>query len=945
MCSDTPGPGERVECTEGATSDNDIDLTLKGIDIGTTDNDGHGVSASHEGSGDIIIDIQPGSDENGSLTSNYIDTIGGEPANGTDGIFGRHVGSGDVIINAQNLHITTTGNYSDGIQVYTGYRGGTGDLEEDLPPAAASGISVNVSNSTIAAEGDFSNGIIVENYGGEGEVNITVRNSTITTKDGRGVYGLRIGETTGDIRVTVDQTSITTESRSDIGIDVDHKGEDDANIYIDVTGGSITTKEYNGYAVRGFRSLGTGNIEIDVVGGTVINTAGTHGRGIDAYMYDNNGNIDVDAEDIDVTTSGEQGHGIRTRFQQSADDDKTGDILVDVQGGMITTKNVFAYGLYNRHQGIGILDIDVRDLDISTESTGIYQENRTLSHGIYGEHNGNGDIDINVRGGSITTLGSYSYGIYGTHSGTGDIIVNTQDGNAITTTGDNGHGIVAYHHGTEDDTRSIDITIGGTVDATGADAHAIRIGVVNEEGEPEQVAGLDADGYRNQTVTVNGQVTGGTGDGAGVYLAGGGKVFIGPQGTIGADSGIAIRATGGTAPKLLVDMNLDGREVREVIGDDYILNDGGETTIVVNEVTLHDGEMGVTGKSAANGAWDVTMRNDGLTVDTSTDPWTISSRSTGTKIDRDFSADDFEETERPVFIEEYAPRAAVYEALPGFLLRLTEQGSGWVRHAAPIWMKFSDWMGSLEPKRSTVGATYDFDTSQAEVGLSASLSEDADVWLSMRYVSASARVSSPTGSGEIRVRGKGPALGVFWSGADGYYASGTYSMASYDMDFSSDKRGSLKTSAGGYGYSLGLEGGRRITLDRGMTLSPRARVNYSNLSIEKFTDAVNSRVSVPDAAHFVGTIGVEASTSRIWDGGVFSLRGSLDVERKFSGAETAVYVSGERLSSESPKNRTHLGVVADYHKGRFSFGASVAQMGLDSDDREYSGRFTLGMQF
>ena len=42
-----------------------------------------------------------------------------------------------------------------------------------------------------------------------------------------------------------------------------------------------------------------------------------------------------------------------------------------------------------------------------------------------------------------------------------------------------------------------------------------------------------------------------------------------------------------------------------------------------------------------NGAFDVTVRDDGLTVDTSTDPWTISERSTSTIADRDFSADDF----------------------------------------------------------------------------------------------------------------------------------------------------------------------------------------------------------------------------------------------------------------------------------------------------------------
>ena len=112
---------------------------------------------------------------------------------------------------------------------------------------------------------------------------------------------------------------------------------------------------------------------------------------------------------------------------------------------------------------------------------------------------------------------------------------------------------MAYHFGTEDD-RSIDVTVGGRIDTSGA----------------------------------------------GVFLAGD---------TPGANDGDpAIK------PKLYVDLNLDGRRVSSVIGDDWIINDGGETTIVVNTVKLHDGATGVVpGASVPNGAFDITIRGDGLT--------------------------------------------------------------------------------------------------------------------------------------------------------------------------------------------------------------------------------------------------------------------------------------------------------------------------------------------
>ena len=373
VCSETPGTGESIGCTEDAASSNQIKLTLKGVDIDTTGDDVHGVYGHHEGSARIFIDLQTGLDEEaGGLIRNDIHTMG-ERAHG---VRGRHAGSGNIEIGGQNLHITTVGDGSHGVTAYLGYRPAVPE-SPDLPPEAAGNINIVVWGSTIETAGSGSLGIYAENYGGEGRIDIRVENSTITSMSegfgSRGIYGVRRGTTTGDANVTVDDVNITTKSRSGIGIDIDHAGEDTANITIDVERGRIDTAGYNGYAIRGFRSLGTGNIDIDVIG-TVINTMGTHGRGIDAYMYQNNGDIDVYAENMNVTSTGEQGHGMRTRFQVPADGEQAGDILVDVRGGSITTKGVFAYGLYNRHEGTGLLDIDIRNLDIKTESTDIYRE-------------------------------------------------------------------------------------------------------------------------------------------------------------------------------------------------------------------------------------------------------------------------------------------------------------------------------------------------------------------------------------------------------------------------------------------------------------------------------------------------------------------------------------------------------------------------------------------
>ena len=598
VCSDTLGEGERIECSEPSTSSMDVNLRPEGVDIDTTDDESPGVAGLHEGTGDINIDLGYDlvqEEEGGDYTIIYsaISTSG----DATPGVYGRHTGAGDIDIDVKFTDITTTNASSDGIEAFIGHS----TIETDAPPLAKGNIDIDVGTLvTIETEGVGSNGVSARHSGGEGWIDIDVRNSKITMKgsdsfSADGVNVWRTGTDTGDVDVTVTDTDITTEGRSSHGVFVDHQGDDTANIFINIdgSGGNRTfrTSGYNAYGVRGYRNvgtdgLGTGNVTIDVRDLRII-TTGDRGRGIDAY-HTGTGDIDVDVAGGSIGTSGELAYGIQA-LAKDADDNfilRAGDITIDVEDLTITTRGVAADGIQGIHENDGGLIIEPRDVTIRTQSTGIYREVGTLSRGIYGVHTGVGDVTIAPRGGSITTRGTYSYGIDGRHMGDGNVAISTRDGHTITTTGDNGHGIVAYHFGTED-SRTITITVGGRIDVSGADAHGVLVGTLSS-GDPIRVTEIGADGFRQQSVTVNGSVYGGSGSAAGIFLAGGGKVYIGPQGTVGADSGIAIRASGGE-PKLYLDMNLDGRRVAEVIGDDWIINDDGETTIVVNSVMLHDG--------------------------------------------------------------------------------------------------------------------------------------------------------------------------------------------------------------------------------------------------------------------------------------------------------------------------------------------------------------------
>ena len=222
MCSDTPGEGERIECTEPATSNTDISLFPQGVDIDTTDLSGYGVGALHEGTGDITIDVRSRVvQEDGEYTIINSD-IATEGERGS-GVYGRHTGPGDIDIDVSGTDITTSGEFANGIEAFIGHT----DTETDDPPLAAGNIDIDVGSFvTIEAEGRGTHGVFARHSGGEGRVDIDLTSPDITTTGSFGSHGAyvwRQGTDTGPVNVTVNFPEIETEGRSSHGVFVDHQ--------------------------------------------------------------------------------------------------------------------------------------------------------------------------------------------------------------------------------------------------------------------------------------------------------------------------------------------------------------------------------------------------------------------------------------------------------------------------------------------------------------------------------------------------------------------------------------------------------------------------------------------------------------------------------------------------------------------------------------------------
>ena len=815
-------------------------------------------------------------------------------------------------------------------------------------------------------------GILVYHEGASGAVRLDVQGGRIVTTESRTGYAVVASHTgSGNVVTTVEGAVIEAGGENAIGVIAEHfgTGQVDARVW----GGRIAaTGQARGDGFRAQRA-GTGDMTV-VAEDAAIEAAGNSALGVFAGHW-GSGNIDARLRGSTIAATGQTRSDGLWVYHAGP-----GDIAVAVEGAAIEAGGDAATGILATHLAVGAVAVDVRDgwieatggrvdgifaqaagggIDIAAEDVAIGIEGTEYSNGIAAlDRAGSGDVSIalrnadievrggeylsgiyveqsagdpdaaaqragdsrvEVRGGGIRTAGTASGAIQIHHEHGGNISIDVRDA-AIEATGERALGIEARHPGSAG---AVHVRVeGGTLNVEGPGGHGISVGSFDEETGAVRAAGSGADGYRRQHVSVNGRVRGG--GGAGVRLVGGGRVAIGPRGRVGAASGVAVLAEGAGAA-LRVEAQLDGRAMDDAVAG-AIRNDGGRTTIAVNGVVLHDGAAGATGLRAPNGAWDVTL---------------AASESVA---GRAFSTSDF--------AAGYAPRAAVYEALPGFMLRLDGEGTAGTRLRNPgslAWVRITGGGGSREAAGASVGAAWDFNRFEVGAGVDLALSREGGVTgsVSLRHVRGAADVAAPTGGGTIEAAGFGASFGASWENAEGYHAGGRVSVIRYEADLRSDGRGRLTEGAAATVRSLRVEAGRRLSFGEGLRLTPRAWLAGSDVALDGFRDAVGSRVSPEDAARVAAGAGLAAETEHAWDNGARALvlRGHLGVERALGRTETAVDVSGGRLGAGFARTRALLGVGGVYRGNRWSLGGEVSVSGPGSNDSEYTAALRIGTQF
>ncbi len=411
-----------------------------------------------------------------------------------------------------------------------------------------------------------------------------------------------------------------------------------------------------------------------------------------------------------------------------------------------------------------------------------------------------------------------------------------------------------------------------------------------------------------------------------VQLARGGMVTVGPQGRVTGPAGIeagggelvvVVRQDAGEAPSAALFRAVPSRRIVERGGAPEVL------TQREGEAPRRVGAPG-TGAAAPDGAFDVGVEATG---------------EGGVRI-----------------VRKHAPRARVYEALPSVLLGLNGPSEFRARTEAPrspngVWARMEASGGSREAERSTTSASggrlsWTQRRYGVETGVDFPLEANGVAGLSAHHRRGSAEVSGQDGG--IEVSGAGLGASVAWGSADGVYVDGRMSATWYEARLKSGPRGTLKTNAGGFGHAVGVEAGRRVALGSGplgeLTVTPRARVVYSRVSMDDFTDAVGARVSLDEGHAATGLAGVRVEAS---DAGGNRVFGSVDVERAFS-RETRVTVSGTGSSAvlssygEAVRVRLELGGAVEWGAGRYALeGAARYATGA----RDYGGGVNVKVRF
>ena len=640
----------------------------------------------------------------------------------------------------------------------------------------------------------------------------------------------------------------------------------------------------------------------------------------------------------------------------SEDSDARRELLRGVLAGSLTAQEMAVFRAVIEEG-----DVDAALAAVPGSSDAWKREVRALL-----ESHHDGDIRIAMNGGSIESRGDGIRAFYAAHrDGNGRIEVRVAEGASVTGAM---AGIYVAHAGA-----GLQVAKKYTSPAVQAENMSLRAN------DPVTI-----ESHHSHFVMVDGKVTGGTD--AAVHLAGGGALIVGPTGELVAgSSGRTVLVNDPQPAVVFIDGEVTGAAGPE---DDPApaavhLTGGGSVTVGLNGMVRANGaQAAIRGDLSENGlptvvtihadrltqggAREALARVEGGIVGAGVEEKVTIAETTEDGATTGHMLRDLPLTDGvvpPDALDDLPPdtfqcgsaadgRCRLYEALPSMLLAMNdlpsyEERTSAARDGNGGWARVESARGEWQAEKAATAAklAYDHRRSTVRAGVDLLAGESARVGVSAHALRGKAEM---TGVGEAELDGMGGGLSATWLAGGGVYVDAQAAATLYDVDVESYTNGRLqKKDVYGVGYGLGVDVGRRVAMG-GMTVTPRAGVEWTKVDLDDFTDTVGNigaQVSVEDAQSTKGRLGLMVETETGSEESPGRVFGSVDVEHEFSDG-TEVVVSGDRLETKVRKTGVRLGLGGVFRLGEdLSLRASAHYAASGGDTNEYGGGVELALRF
>lgn len=270
-----------------------------------------------------------------------------------------------------------------------------------------------------------------------------------------------------------------------------------------------------------------------------------------------------------------------------------------------------------------------------------------------------------------------------------------------------------------------------------------------------------------------------------------------------------------------------------------------------------------------------------------------------------------------------------------------------------FWGRIQGGQSSLQPSNTT-GSTTSSDDFKAQAGLDGLALENSYgrliVGLTLQYGLTTAYVNSLFGSGRIRAQGTGVGATATWYGDNGVYLDGQMQTTFYRADLTSDLVGSMTHGNEGLGYAFSVEGGKRITIGNGFSLTPQAQLAYSKVDFDGFADRFGALVSLANADSLLGRVGLMLNHQKSWYDGTSMVRSDLyaigNLHYEFLDG-SKVDVSGTSFASANDRLWGSIGGGGSYSwaNGRYTlFGEATYRASLQDAMANHGYKGTAGFR-